>query len=87
MSEFKYFQFSLRVDASLQGLNRLEEETVADEDSSKYDSSEDDDSEEEDRDNEEILDEEDCRDGEFSEDEDCSEYECVVSEPLLNTRL
>ena len=50
MSVFKYFQFSLRAGASLQGWNRLEEEDVC------------------------------C-------DEEISEYENVVSELLLNTRL
>ena len=55
MSGFKYFQFSLKVGASLQGLNRLEEETVADEDSSEEDSLED-----VDCDDEEVLEDEDC---------------------------
>ena len=55
MSGFKYFQFSLKVGASLQGLKRLEEETVADEDSSEEDSLED-----VDCDDEEVLEDEDC---------------------------
>ena len=53
-------------------MNRLEEETVADEDSSEDD---------------DLPEEDDCDDEEILEDEDCLESEEVVSELLLETWL
>ena len=69
---FKYFQFSLSAGASLQGLNKLEEETVADEDSSEDD---------------DLPEEDDCDDEDILEDEYCPECEDVVFELLLDTGL
>lgn len=53
-------------------MNKLEEETVADEDSSEDD---------------DLPEEDDCDDEDILEDEDCPECEDVVFELLLDTRL